>query len=99
MTRFSLKTLSLGLAALACLPFGTIANAEAIQWVTVGDPGNTPDTTTYGDVSTSFRIMKYEFTNQQYTDFLNSVAATADPYSLYNAGMNSGAGGISFGYG
>jgi formylglycine-generating enzyme len=97
MIRISFKTLSLWLAALACLPFGSIASAEAIQWVTVGDPGNTADTdpSGYGAVATSFQIMKYEFTNQQYTDFLNSVAAT-DPYSLYNASMGSNArGGIT----
>ena len=67
--RLSFKSLFLALAVLACLPFGSIANAEAIQWVTVGDPGNTPDTTgapnPAGAVLTSFRIMKYEFTNQQ----------------------------------
>jgi len=86
MIRLSLKTLSLGMAALACLPFGSIANAQATYgWVTVGDPGNAADTTTYGAVATSFQIMKYEFTNQQYADFLNSVAAT-DTYSLYNPG-------------
>ena len=39
--------------------------------------------------------MKYEFTNQQYTDFLNSVAKT-DTYSLYNTFMGSDArGGIT----
>jgi formylglycine-generating enzyme required for sulfatase activity len=39
--------------------------------------------------------MKYEFTNQQYTAFLNSVAAT-DTYSLYNTTMGSNArGGIT----
>jgi formylglycine-generating enzyme required for sulfatase activity len=39
--------------------------------------------------------MKYEWTNSQYTDFLNSVAAT-DTYSLYNASMGSNArGGIT----
>ena len=70
-----------------------------IDWVTVGDPGNTADTTgdpnPAGAVATSFQIMKYEFTNQQYTDFLNSVAAT-DTYSLYNANMDSDArGGIT----
>ena len=96
MIRLSVKTLSLGLAALACLPFGSIASAEAIQWVTVGDPGNAPDTTTYGDVSTSFRIMRYEFTNQQYTDFLNSVATIVDNYGLYHPNMGSSArGGIT----
>jgi formylglycine-generating enzyme required for sulfatase activity len=69
----------------------------ALDWVTVGDPGNTADTNPpgRGAVATSFQIMKYEFTNQQYTDFLNSVAAT-DTYSLYNADMSSNArGGIT----
>ena len=71
------------------------AHAVTIDWVTVGDPGNTADDTTYGAVATSFQIMKYEWTNSQYTDFLNSVAAT-DTYSLYNANMGSNArGGIT----
>ena len=75
------------------------ARAVTIDWVTVGDPGNTADTTgspnPAGAVADSFQIMKYEFTNQQYTDFLNSVAAT-DTYSLYNASMGSNArGGIT----
>jgi hypothetical protein len=96
MIRLSFKTLSLWLAALACLPFGSIASAEAIQWVTVGDPGNTADDTTYGAVATSFQIMKYEFTNQQYTDFLNSVATIVDYYGLWNPDMGSNArGGIT----
>ena len=99
MARFSLKAFSLWLAALACLPFGSLANAEPLQWVTVGDPGNTADTTgapnPAGSVATSFQIMKYEFTNQLYTDFLNSVAKT-DTYSLYNANMDIDArGGIT----
>jgi formylglycine-generating enzyme len=71
------------------------ARAGAIDWVTVGDPGNAADTTGYGAVAASFQIMKYEFTNEQYTDFLNSVAAT-DTYSLYNPLMGSNArGGIT----
>jgi len=70
-----------------------------IDMVTVGDPGNTADTTgdpnPAGAVADSFQIMKFEFTNQQYTDFLNSVAAT-DTYSLYNTRMGSNArGGIT----
>ena len=97
MARFSLKAFSVWLAALACLPLGSIVNAEPIQWVTVGDPGNTADTDPagFGAVATSFQIMKYEFTNQLYTDFLTSVAAT-DTYSLYNTSMGSNArGGIT----
>jgi sulfatase modifying factor 1 len=78
------------------------AHAITINWVTVGDPGNTADTTgdpnPAGAVADSFQIMKYEFTNQQYTDFLNSVdAGGTNPNSVYNASMDSDArGGISF---
>jgi formylglycine-generating enzyme required for sulfatase activity len=96
----SLKTVSVWLAALACLPFGSIANAGIIDWVTVGDAGNAPDTigAGYGAVATSYRIMRYEFTNQQYADFLNSVDSSGtNPYSVYNSNMSSNPrGGISF---
>mgnify|MGYP006282607565 CR=1 FL=1 len=82
-------------AAALVASFAASAHAITIDLVTVGDPGNAADTTTYGAVSETFQIMKYEFTNQQYTDFLNSVAAT-DTYSLYNANMGSNArGGIT----
>jgi len=64
------------------------ARAVTIDWVTVGDPNNTADDTGYGAVADAFRIGKYEVTIQQYTDFLNAVAAT-DPYSLYNTNMAS----------
>jgi sulfatase modifying factor 1 len=74
---------------------GPQAAAVTIDWVTVGDSGNAADDTGYGAVADSFRIMTYEFTNQQYTAFLNSVAAT-DTYSLYNASMGSDVrGGIT----
>ena len=74
------------------------ARAVTIDWVTVGDPGNTADTTTYGAVADSFQIMKYEWTNSQYVDFLNAVDASGtNPKSVYNANMGSNArGGISF---
>ena len=87
-------------AALVAALLGSLAvpaHAVTIDMVTVGDPGNTADTdpSGYGAVADSFQIMKYEFTNQQYTDFLNTVAAT-DTYSLYNASMGSNArGGIT----
>jgi formylglycine-generating enzyme required for sulfatase activity len=77
------------------------ARAVTIDRVTVSDPGNPNDTintgTTpnYGAVADAFQIMNYEFTNQQYTDFLNSVAATGT-YSLYSTSMGSNArGGIA----
>jgi len=98
MIRILGRILYVLLIALASLQFRSIANAEAIQWVTVGDPGNSADTAPsgYGAVATSFRLMRYEFTNRQYADFLNVVAKSADPYSLYDAGMGSDArGGIT----
>jgi sulfatase modifying factor 1 len=76
------------------------AHAVTIDWVTVGDPGNAADTAPagFGAVADAFRIMKFEFTNQQYTDFLNSVDASGtNPNSVYNTNMGSNArGGISF---
>ena len=86
-------------AALVVALSVTGAHAVTIDWVTVGDPGNTADTTGQpnpaGAVADSFQIMKYEWTNSQYVDFLNAVAAT-DTYSLYNASMGSDArGGIT----
>ena len=79
-----------------------ISNLQAalitIDWVTVGDPGNAADTTTYGAVADSFRIMKFEFQNSQYAAFLNSVDPNGtNPNSVYNLNMGSDArGGINF---
>ncbi|MDA0818462.1 MAG: SUMF1/EgtB/PvdO family nonheme iron enzyme, partial [Planctomycetota bacterium] len=75
-------------ASLAVLIQIAPAHAVTIDWVTVGDPGNTADTTGYGAVTDSFRIGEYEVTIGQYTDFLNDVAQT-DTYSLYNESMAS----------
>jgi formylglycine-generating enzyme len=79
----------------------TEAVAITIDWVTVGNPGNADDPATgnlHGAVADEFQIMKFEFTNQQYTEFLNSVDANGtNPNSVYNAGMGSDVrGGISF---
>ncbi|NCY17709.1 MAG: hypothetical protein EBX39_13325 [Actinobacteria bacterium] len=83
--------LSLALAA-------TAAHAVTIDWVTVGDPGNAADTTGYGAVADSLQIMKYEWTNSQYVQFLNAVDPNgANPNSIYNNSMGSDPrGGISF---
>jgi formylglycine-generating enzyme required for sulfatase activity len=76
------------------------AHAVTIDWVTVGDPGNTADTNPagYGAVATSFQIMKFEWTNSQYVDFLNAVDPSGtNPNSVYNTSMGSNVrGGISF---
>jgi len=65
------------------------------EFVTVGDPNNTADGT-HGAVSQTFDIMKFEFTNQQYVQFLNTVDANGtNPNLIYNASMDTdGRGGI-----
>jgi sulfatase modifying factor 1 len=78
------------LLVLAALLFALPAQAEVgIEWVTVGDPGNACETQAqgcFGSVAYEYRISKYEITVSQYTEFLNSVAAS-DPNGLYNTGM------------
>src|SRR5208283_3650929 len=60
----------------------------SLQLVTVGDPGNVADPDTgYGSVGYVYQMGEYDVTIGQYTEFLNSVAATSDPYGLYNANM------------
>jgi len=69
-----------------------------VTWVTVGDAGNTADTTGFGAVADAFRIMTFEWTNGQYAEFLNAVDPQGNnPNSIYNMSMGSNArGGISF---
>jgi len=62
--------------------------APLVQYglVTVGNPGNSPDTTGFGAVSYTYQIGKYDVTIAQYAAFLNAVAK-ADPNGLYNNNM------------
>jgi sulfatase modifying factor 1 len=92
-------------AALVVALSVTAAHAGTIDWVTVGDPGNVGETQTYsgtamtfGAVADSFQIMKYEWTNSQYVEFLNAVDPSGtNPNSIYNTSMDSDdRGGISF---
>jgi sulfatase modifying factor 1 len=65
------------------------AVAVTIDWIDVGDAGNLADNTVgYGSVGYDYQISKYEVTINQYTAFLNAVAAT-DTYNLYNTFMGS----------
>ena len=86
------------LAIVAAILCTTPAHAVTISWATVGDPGNAADDTTYGAVADSFQIMKFEWTNSQYVEFLNAVDPNGtNPNSVYNNNMGSNpAGGISF---
>lgn len=83
------------------------AEPISIEMVTVGDPGNTNDSTGYGGVAYEYRIGKHEVTIGQYTAFLNAVARS-DPNGLYSqslmsnesytAGINRGGSPGSFFY-
>jgi len=76
---------------------GAVAPAYAapiIDWVTVGDAGNAADTSPagFGAVAEDYRIMKYEWTNSLYVEFLNAVDPQGtNPNSVYNASMASDA--------
>jgi formylglycine-generating enzyme len=72
----------------------TTASALTLDMVTVGNPGNAPDTryglpagSPVGAVGYTYQIGKYEVTAGQYTEFLNAVAK-ADPNGLYNQFMD-----------
>jgi formylglycine-generating enzyme required for sulfatase activity len=101
LARLPRGIVSLGVAALL---FSMVSSAHAvtIDWVPVGDPNNTADTTgspnPAGAVADAFQIMKFEWTNSQYVDFLNGVDPDGtNPQGIYNASMGSNArGGISF---
>jgi len=75
------------LSLLALLTAASAANALDLEWVTVDDAGNAPDKTGYGAVAYEFQITKHEITAAQYAEFLNAVAAKADPRALWNAGQ------------
>lgn len=61
------------------------AAAVTIDWVTVGDPGNAADPLAgRGAVNMDYRIGKYDVTNDQYLEFLNSNDPTgANTLGLY----------------
>ena len=83
-----LMTISFGL----CLISNANAqgfDAESVvnyQSVTIGYPGNTNDSSGFGNVSYTYNIGKYDVTIGQYTIFLNHVAES-DPHQLWNPGM------------
>jgi formylglycine-generating enzyme len=85
------KRTSLVVAALLLVTAASSANGGPInvEMVPVGDPGNAADSTGYGAVSHPYSIGKYDVTASQYAVFLNAVAATNDPFGLWNNFMAS----------
>jgi len=78
--------------------FSMPSGQTSMQFVTVGDPGNAPDTTGYGAVGYAYQMGQYDVTVAQYTQFLNAVAAT-DTYGLYNSLMATDYPGWSIRFG
>jgi len=89
-----------------------ISNLLDLKFVSVDDMNNPEDTSglydytsspelltipNLGSVPYSFGMTESEITNNQYCKFLNSVALSGDPYSLYNSNMASSGllGGIA----
>ena len=73
-----------GLASLEIVPVGNLGNTG--EWSGQSYGGYGPDRIC-GAVGYAYNIGKYEVTAGQYTEFLNAVARTSDPYGLYNASM------------
>jgi formylglycine-generating enzyme len=90
------------LAAPLLLGVGEASAQVTFDWVTVGNPGNLPDTlvmdkgsvpdmtTGYGAVDYTFRISRTHVTNSQYVQFLNAV----DPTGLEANPILNDSGGI-----
>ena len=77
--------------AVAWIALSAVASADVvIPTVTVGDPGNAPDTRYntpgWGGVGYTYWIGTYEVACAEYVEFLNHVAAD-DTYELYNTEM------------
>jgi hypothetical protein len=102
----ALVSCGLGVALLLHPLWTSTAQAVNLDWSTVGNPGNAPDQLWfsygrpygYGAVGQTFRIMTFEFTNSQYTAFLNAVDPSgSNPYSVYNSMMGQYGGIVNTG--
>lgn len=85
-----MKLLPLPTILLTILCAAATASANIIiDTVPVGNPGNPNNTgpnNSFGGVSYTYNIGKYDVTLSQYTAFLNAVAQS-DPYGLYDTSM------------
>ena len=64
------------------------AATVTIDYVSVGNAGNTADGTGYGAVSYAYNIGKYEVTNAEYAQFLNAKGAS-NSNGIFNSNMAS----------
>jgi formylglycine-generating enzyme required for sulfatase activity len=82
----------------ACARFFEVAHAVTIDTVPVGNMGNAADDTGIGSVGYDYLIGKYEVTNAQYVEFLNTIDPSGiNTLALYSTSMSTDArGGILF---
>jgi formylglycine-generating enzyme required for sulfatase activity len=73
-----------GHTSLETVPVGNLLNTGELSGEGAGGFG---PPRICGAVDYAYNIGTYEVTAAQYTEFLNAVATTADPYGLYNASM------------
>lgn len=94
-----MKVKALTLVLLSAAHWVALSLPVSAQYVTVGNPGNPNDPdlgtifpgveyTYHGAVAYTYAIGTYEVTLNQYTAFLNAVAAS-DPFALYNPSMGT----------
>jgi formylglycine-generating enzyme required for sulfatase activity len=86
-------------AGLAFFLPSAASSVVVYDWVTVGNEGNPAEVFSgFGSVGYGYAIGKYEVTNAQYTEFLNTVDPIgANPNGIYNSNMGSNVrGGIAF---
>jgi len=86
---------ALGFVAALVLVSATAPAHATIEWVAIGDPGNSDDdlpSLDSGAVGYEYEISRYETTNAEYAAFLNAKAVS-DPLELYNPQMGSDTNG------
>jgi len=65
----------------------TIIRGINMDFVTIGNAGNSADSTGYGAVGYEYRIGKYEVTNEQWNAFVDAAGApTGNPSTAYDLG-------------
>jgi formylglycine-generating enzyme required for sulfatase activity len=69
-------------------------SSPMFSYVTISDINNSNDDSGIGSVSYQFTLNKFLITNNEYAEFLNSIAST-DLYGVYSTNMSSDRGGIN----
>lgn len=71
----------------------TVVRGVDIDFTSIGNPGNSPDTNGYGDVAYEYSIGTTEVTNQQWNDY---IAIAGGVNSSYFTGLQQPVGNVSW---